>query len=62
MFYVFLILLIASFVIEREKLLREKKNLGLFLVLSIVGITFGIIHMAMPYVPSIAMVLEKYLK
>lgn len=62
MFYLFVILLIASFIIERDKLLREKKNLGLFLVLSIAGITLGIVHMTLPYVPSIAMVLEKYLK
>lgn len=62
MLYIFIILLVLSSIKEREVLLKEKKNIGFFLVLSIIGIALGIVHMVNPYLPSLAMVIEKYLK
>lgn len=62
MFYVFLIGLIGSFFIERKKLMKRKINLVLFISLSIIGITLGIIHMVSPYLPTVASLVEKYMK
>jgi hypothetical protein len=36
--------------------------MGLFLVLSVCGIAIGAVYNIFPYIPSIAYVLEKYLK
>ncbi|HPU63328.1 MAG TPA: hypothetical protein PK304_04175 [Mobilitalea sp.] len=62
MIFVFGILLILSFIREKDKILNKKVNFVLFLLLSAIGIMLGIIHQVYPYVPSMASVLEKYLK
>lgn len=62
MIYVFGILLIISFIRQKDQLLKIKKNLILFMVLSLGGIGLGIVHMVSPHIPTIAFVLEKYLK
>lgn len=62
MIFIFVFLLIISFIREKDVLLNKKRNLALFLVLSIFGITLGVVHIIYPYIPSIANLLEKYLK
>ncbi len=62
MLYVFIILMIGSFIKQRQKLFQYKRNLALFLLFSATGIILGIVHSMFPYIPSIAMILEKYMK
>lgn len=62
MIYVFGILLVLSFINQKKLLLKKKRNLVLFLILSVCGITLGVVHMVSPYIPSIAFVLEKHMK
>ena len=62
MIYVFGVLLILSFIKQKDLLLKKKRNLVLFLLLSVCGITLGVVHMVSPYIPSIAFVFEKHLK
>lgn len=62
MLYIFIILLIIAFFNQKKKLFLDKRNLVLFLFLSAVGITLGIIHAVNPYLPSIAYTLENYMK
>ena len=62
MIYVFGILLILSFIKQKDILTKTKKNLILFIVLSLCGITLGVVHMVSPYIPSIAFALENHLK
>lgn len=62
MIYVFGALLIASFYKQRDVMLSKKRNLIMFLLLSVSGIALGTVRMMFPYIPSIAYTLEKYLK
>jgi len=62
MIFVFIILLVISFIREKDKILNKKINLIVFLILSAIGIMLGIIRMIYPYVPSMANLLEKYIK
>lgn len=62
MLYVFIILLVVAFISQRKKLFQEKRNLGLFLLFSLTGIILGILHNINPYIPSIAMRLEEFMK
>lgn len=62
MLYLFGLALVCSFIKQRDKLFKVKRNLIVFMVLSVLGITMGIVHSFYPYFPSLAMSLEKYLK
>ncbi len=62
MIYVFSITTIYTLIKERDKLLKEKRNLVLYLILSIMGIALGVVYLLNPYIPSLTMYLEKYLK
>ncbi len=62
MIYVFGGLLIISFVKQRDVLFSNKRNLLIFILLSISGIALGVVRMIFPYIPSIAYSLEKYLR
>ncbi len=62
MLYVFIFLIICSFIKQRQKLFGQKRNLVLFLLFSMTGIVLGIVHSMFPYIPSIAMALENYMK
>ncbi|CRZ34213.1 hypothetical protein DFR55_12814 [Herbinix hemicellulosilytica] len=62
MIFVFGVLLVISFMREKDKILNKKVNFLVFLFLSFIGIMLGIIHQIYPYVPSMASVLEKYIK
>lgn len=61
MIVVFIILLVISFIRQKDVLLGKKRNLALFIILSAFGIALGVVHMIYPYVPSIANLVEKYM-
>mgnify|MGYP000456708361 CR=1 FL=1 len=62
MIFVFLALLIVSFIREKDRILNKKINLFVFMFLSVIGIVLGIVRMIYPYIPSMASLLEKYIK
>lgn len=61
MIYIFGGLLLTSFIKQKDVLLRKKRNLVLFLILSACGIALGAVHMISPYIPSITFTLERVL-
>jgi uncharacterized membrane protein HdeD (DUF308 family) len=62
MIYIFGFTIIFTLIKQREKLLRSKKNLILYLLLSIIGMAMGIIYLINPYLPSITLMMEKYME
>lgn len=62
MIYVFSITIIYTFIKEKKKLLQNKKNLALYVILSILGIALGVVYLINPYLPSLSMLMEKYMK
>jgi hypothetical protein len=62
MIYIFGFTIIFTLIKQRDKLLRSKKNLVLYLLLSIIGMTMGIIYLINPYLPSISLMMEKYME
>ena len=62
MIYIFGATIIYTFIKQKNQLLREKRNLFLYLLLSVIGMSLGIIYIMNPYLPSIAMLMEKYMK
>jgi multisubunit Na+/H+ antiporter MnhB subunit len=62
MIYIFGITIIYTLIRQRDKLLKSKRNLILYLILSIIGMTMGIIYMINPYLPSISSMMEKYME
>lgn len=62
MIYVFSFTIIYTFIQQRDKILSTKRNLLLYLFLSMLGIVLGIVYLINPYLPSISMLLEKYFK
>lgn len=62
MIYVFGVTLICAFIKQKDQLLSQKRNLFLFLILSMIGFVLGIIYILNPYFPSITLALEKYMK
>lgn len=62
MIYIFCFSIVYTFFKQKDKLLSEKRNLVLYILLSIIGIAMGIIYVINPYMPSITLQLEKYMK
>ncbi len=62
MIYVFGLTIIITFIRQKDKLLKSKKNMAIYLMLSFIGLGMGVIYMINPYLPSISMVMEKYVK
>lgn len=62
MIYVFGLTIIYTFYKQREKLLSSKRNLALYVLLSTIGITLGIVYLINPYLPSLSFLLEKHMK
>lgn len=62
MIYVFSITAIYALIKQKDKLLKEKRNLALYLILSIAGIALGVVYLLNPYISSLAMYMEKYMK
>jgi hypothetical protein len=62
MIYVFCITIIYTFVRQRKKLLQSKKNMALYLLLSVLGLGMGVVYLINPYLPSISVILEKYME
>jgi multisubunit Na+/H+ antiporter MnhB subunit len=62
MIYLFIITIIYTLIKQWNKLLSKKRNLILYLFLSAIGITLGVIYLINPYLPSISSTMEKYMK
>ena len=62
MIYVFSVTIIYTFIKQRDKLLHDKKNLVLYVLLSLLGIALGVVYLINPYLPSLTTILEKYMK
>lgn len=62
MIYVFTFTIIYTLIRQREKLLSKKRNMILYLFLSIIGIALGLVYIMNPYIPSITSTMEKYMK
>jgi uncharacterized membrane protein HdeD (DUF308 family) len=62
MIYVFSIAILYTLIKQRHKLLEEKRNMVLYVLLSVFGITLGIVYLFNPYLPSISLLMEKYMK
>jgi len=62
MIYIFSITIIYTFIKQKDKLLREKRNMALYLVLSILGLSLGVLYIINPYLPSLSTIMGKYMK
>lgn len=62
MIYVFSATMIYTFIKQRDKLFKQKRNLLLYVLLSIFALALGIVYIINPYLPSISVMLEKYMK
>lgn len=62
MIYIFGFTIIYTLIRQREKILRSKKNMIIYLFLSVMGIALGIVYMINPYLPSISLMMEKYME
>ncbi len=58
MIYVFAAVAIYTLFRKKDQLLQEKRNLFLYLILSICGITLGIIYLRNPYLQSFTIFME----
>ena len=61
MIYIFGLLLIYTLYRQWNKLLEEKRNLLVFIILSLISISMGLIHEFRPYSNSIAYIIEKHI-
>jgi hypothetical protein len=62
MIYVFSFSIIYTFIKQKDKLLKDKRNMVLYILLSIIGVGLGVVYLINPYLPSISLMLEKYMK
>jgi len=62
MIYVFGITVVYTLIKQWKELLGRKRNLFVYLMLSIIGFALGIAYMINPYMPSLAQFLEKHMK
>ncbi|NLZ83706.1 MAG: hypothetical protein GX915_08580 [Clostridiales bacterium] len=62
MVYIFLAILVFIMIKKKDQLLSAKRNVFLFIFLSIIGLTMGFIYEINPYIPTIAQVIGKYVK
>ena len=62
MIYIFGITLVYVFIRQRDRLMQSARNLIIYLLLAILGLAMGIVYMLNPYLPSISLLVEKYMK
>lgn len=62
MIYIFSATIVYTLIRQREKLLSKKRDLAIYLCLSAIGLTLGIVYLINPYLPSISSLMEKYIK
>jgi len=62
MIYIFGLTIVYTLIRQREKILKSKKNLAIYLSLSIIGLAMGILYLINPYLPSISLIMEKYME
>jgi hypothetical protein len=62
MIYVFSFTIVYTLIKQKDKLLKQKRNMVLYLLLSVVGVGLGVVYLINPYLPSISLLLEKHMK
>lgn len=62
MIYIFLAILVFIMIKKKDQLLSAKRNMILFLIISIIGLSMGFIYEINPYIPTIAQTIGKYMK
>jgi len=62
MIYVFSFTIVYTLIKQKDKLLKQKRNMVLYLFLSIIGVGLGVVYLINPYLPSISLLLEKHMK
>jgi multisubunit Na+/H+ antiporter MnhB subunit len=62
MIYIFSFTIIYTFIKQRKKLFSAKRNLALYILLSTIGFALAVIYMINPYLPSVSLLMEKYMK
>jgi len=62
MIYVFGITIIYTLIKQWKELLAKKRNLLVYLLLTIIGFVLGILYMINPHLQSLSYFLEKHLK
>lgn len=62
MIYIFSATIIYTFFHQKDKLLSEKRNMFLYFILSVVGLSLGVFYMINPYLPSLSSAVGKYMK
>jgi hypothetical protein len=62
MIYIFSFTIIYTLIKQKDKLLKAKRNMVLYLLLSTMGFVLGVVYLINPYLPSISLLLEKYMK
>lgn len=62
MIYIFIATIIYTLIRQWKELLSKKRNLVLYLCLSVIGITLGVVHLLNPYLPSLSLLFEKSMK
>lgn len=62
MIYVFGVTVIYTLIKQWKQLLERKRNLLVYLMLSVIGFAMGIVYMINPHMPSLSYFLEKHMK
>jgi hypothetical protein len=62
MIYIFSFTIIYTLIKQKDKLLKAKRNMVIYLLLSTLGVVLGVVYLINPYLPSISLLLEKYMK
>ena len=62
MIYIFSFTIIYTLIRQKEKLLNRKRNLVIYLFLSMIGVALGVVYLMNPYIPSLTSMMEKYMK
>jgi len=62
MIYIFGITIIYTLVRQWKDLTSKKRNLIVYLFLTVIGFALGIVYLINPYMPSLSQFLEKHMK
>lgn len=62
MIYIFSITIIYTLIKQWKELLSKKRNLFIYLLLTVIGMALGIVYLINPYLPSLSVFLEKHMK
>lgn len=62
MIYVFSVTLLYTLIKQWKQLMSKKRNLLVYLMLSVIGMAMGLIYLINPHLPSLSVFLEKHMK